>query len=473
MLPPAVVLAIVVEDATPLLAAASEVAARPAVLYAGDALEVRGRRRGFLEVYEHRRERLGYVRAERVREIAGDPEGARDLLAVLRFVRDTRGAEALCIAYAAAYLRAAAPAAIGDEVFDALGGCAARLASEASRHAGRSGKDLLAAHLEVAAGYGVVFRSFEREPSGATQICYEGDAFRRVLAAARPAPEHIARAVLALTAPECVDPGAPEAERRRLTEQRGELLERAPEPGTLADPELADRLLLREAAVFAGLAFQRARGGEAAGAEMAAARARTALLRAAPTPEEPERAARQEAAIRVGASRWASEPPRAVTGGALRLEGRPGGAPGQTCLQLFARTSSAPLLERCTYSQVWLGSARANAQGTALAVAVQPLEGWSELWILHRAGGSWDIEAIAPAAEGPELGYVDLAGWSPDGARILVAREARVRGKSTRSFELRRLDTLAIDKRADSPDALTPFHRWQSAEWRAETVALR
>ena len=50
----------------------------------------------------------------------------------------------------------------------------------------------LAAHLEVASRYGVAFKSFERD--GAMRICYDGEAFRRVLAmprrcrASAPAP---------------------------------------------------------------------------------------------------------------------------------------------------------------------------------------------------------------------------------------------------------------------------------------------
>src|SRR5256885_17236291 len=58
------------------------------------------------------------------------------LLAVLRFVQDTPGAEALGIGLAAAYLQAA-PArtlagAEGAQAFDALGGFADRLARRAS-----------------------------------------------------------------------------------------------------------------------------------------------------------------------------------------------------------------------------------------------------------------------------------------------------------------------------------------------------
>ena len=42
-------------------------AAQQAVLWQGDALEVRGERFGYLQVYDHRRERAGYVLASQVR----------------------------------------------------------------------------------------------------------------------------------------------------------------------------------------------------------------------------------------------------------------------------------------------------------------------------------------------------------------------------------------------------------------------
>jgi hypothetical protein len=35
--------------------------------------------------------------------------------------------------------------------------------------------------------------------------------------------------------------------------------------------------------------------------------------------------------------------------------------------------------QRCTYGLVWPGSATLNREGTALALAVQPLDAWREL----------------------------------------------------------------------------------------------
>jgi len=98
---------IVVQDQTALRAAPKDSAQQQAVLWQGDVLEVRGTRLDYLQVYDHRRERAGFVRAAQVRSLATQPEDAADLLAVARFLRDTSGAEALGIGYAAAYLEAA------------------------------------------------------------------------------------------------------------------------------------------------------------------------------------------------------------------------------------------------------------------------------------------------------------------------------------------------------------------------------
>src|SRR5439155_27114852 len=124
--------AIVTQDQAALRAAPRDAAAQQAVLWQGDALEVRGERLGYLQVYDHRRERAGYVLAAQLRRVSPAPEDAPALLAVLRFVRDTPGAEALGIAYAAAYLKAAPAGTITAEPFDALASMAERLAGRAS-----------------------------------------------------------------------------------------------------------------------------------------------------------------------------------------------------------------------------------------------------------------------------------------------------------------------------------------------------
>src|SRR5689334_19237757 len=146
--------AIVTQDKTLLRAAPKGSAQRQAILWQGDTLEVRGERFDWLQVYDHRRERAGFVRATQVRRVSLAPGDASELLAVTRFLRDTTGAEALGMAYAAAYLKAAAPADIGSEAFDAFGTFADRLARRASARTAQLDDDVIAAHLEVAASLG-------------------------------------------------------------------------------------------------------------------------------------------------------------------------------------------------------------------------------------------------------------------------------------------------------------------------------
>ena len=96
-----------------------------------------------------------------------------------------RGAEALGIGLTAAYLQAAPAKALagveGAQAFDALGTFADRLARRASVAVpGKASGATLSAHLDVANGYGVRFATYEVE--GRMQVCYEGEAFRRLLA---------------------------------------------------------------------------------------------------------------------------------------------------------------------------------------------------------------------------------------------------------------------------------------------------
>ncbi len=121
----------------------------------------------------------------------------------------------------------------------------------------KPGDEVLAAHLEVAASYGVTIRGFERE--GRIQLCYEGDAFRRVLALPSTDAQRV-RAALALTRPECVSPELSPVQPYDLDRWRAEVLEHVEVrklPGFLRN-----RLRLRRAGVWASLAFQRTRRGE-------------------------------------------------------------------------------------------------------------------------------------------------------------------------------------------------------------------
>ena len=177
--------AIVVQDQASLRAAPRDGAQQQASLWQGEVLEVRGERLDYLQVWDHKRERGGFIRASDVRRVALTEAEGPALLAVMRFVQETPGAEALSIGLTAAYLQAA-PAKVlagveGAQAFDALGTFADRLARRASVAVpGKASGATLSAHLDVANGYGVRFATYEVE--GRMQVCYEGEAFRRLLA---------------------------------------------------------------------------------------------------------------------------------------------------------------------------------------------------------------------------------------------------------------------------------------------------
>ena len=465
----AVYLAVVTQNQVPLRAAPKDTAPQQAVLWQGDSLELRGEKLDYLQVYDHRRERAGFVKASQVRPLALDAASAPELLAVVRFLRDTPGAEALGIAYAAAFLKAAPADAIHAEVFDALGSMASRLAQRASASLAPRSAAEVAAHIDVVANYGVTMNSYEHD--GHVQLCYDGDAFRRVLAMA-PTPAQQATAALALTRPECLDPALRIDQHDAADLQRAEVLDKV----ALRDlPEhVRNRIHLRRAAVWASIAFERAR--KQLSAQEAAQRALTELAdvnqRAL---AEEDVAAYSEAAVRVGSVRWAASPaPAAPADTGVRLVSKPGQA-GETCVALVDAKHDAmhALASRCTYGIVWPASVSINAQGSALTLAVQPMDGWREMWLFHQSGGAWLVDILPPAASDPDIGYAEFAGWVPGNANLLVVREARIDGKMKRRFEVVNAATLAVEHWSEQPGSLLPFIRWQDPTWKRNTVSLR
>ena len=134
----------------------------------------------------------------------------------------------------------------------------------------------------------------------------------------------------------------------------------------------------------------------------------------------------------------------------------------------------APAAERCTYATVWAASAAASADGRALALAVQPIEGWSELWVWRRRADGWTLDVLPPAPAEPGLGYVEFAGWAPGAVpKLLLAREAKINGKATRRFEVLRTESLATDRFASTPQLLAAFGPWADPRWKRMTVSLR
>ena len=469
--------AIVTSDQAALRAAPRDSAQQQAQLWQGEMLEVRGERLDYLQVYDHKRERGGFVRASQARRTTLTPAEAPELLAVLRFVQDRNGSEALGIGIAAAYLQAAPAEALnaseGIAAFDALGTMADRLARRASSGASltKPQEAALSAHLDVARGYGVNFASYERE--GKMTICYDGWAFRRVLAM-KSVPEQRARAALALTRTECVDPKLQPLARAQVDQWRAEVLERV-DAGKLPG-WLRNRVQLRRASVYATVAYQRTRQGLPA---VDVAQKALAELAGVSKSEltDVDLPAYSDAAMRVNASRWAALPAVPAKPGAqgpsiITLPGQP----GETCVLLVdaKHDEKSPLARRCTYSIVWVNSASLNREGTALALAVQPLEAWRERWLFRKeVRGGWNISVLPPATTHPDLGYAEFAGWVPGGKQVLVAREARGEGKYKKSFEVLKLASLTAERQASEAAMLGAFNRWQDAGWKGGSVSVR
>jgi hypothetical protein len=467
--------AIVIADQASLRAAPRDSAQQQAQLWQGELVEVRGERMDYLQVYDHKRERGGFVRANQLRRTALSAAEAPELLALVRFVRDTPGSEALGIGLVAAYLEAA-PAEMlrgndGIEALDALGTMADRLAHRASFGASLSkpAQTTLAAHLEVATRHGIRFTSHEQEDR--MQICYDGEAFRRVLAM-ESVPAQRARAALSLTRPECADPNLRPLERAQLDAWRAEVLDRV--DVAALPPYLRNRVQMRRSMVWASVAYQRTRQGQPGDA--AAQRALAELAGVSKLElTDVDAPAYNDAAMRANASRWAAVPVAAPATSREPHLATVAGQPGETCVLLLDAKHDAahPLVRRCTYALVWPHSASVNREGNALAIAVQPMEAWRELWLFRKRGNAWTIDVLPPATTPPETGYAEFAGWVPGGRQVLVAREARGEGKYRRSFEVVSLDSLATERRAAEPGALGAFQRWQDPMWKRMTASLR
>ena len=458
-------IAIVVSDHTSLRAAPRSTVTELTALSQGDVVEIRGERAGYLKVYDYHRERGGYLRNDSVRPVALTEAAAPELLAVLRFLRDTPGSETLGISYGAAYLKAAPARALTAEPFDAIAAMAERLGDEASGSSSRSTN--AAAHLEVVEQFGIRMSSFER--NGRMQVCYDGELFRRVLTIPDASAEVRAHAALGLTRPDCIDPALGPAPRAAIDDERSRLLD------DIKDADLAPlmrtRLHIRRAGVWSSIAYEQARRGEPSGT--AAGRALAELLAADPNElGEDARSEYLDAVLRTGAVRWAAAMPSPQPG-ALTLSTAPGD-PGQTCVTLAdaERPRAAPLVRRCTYGIVWMASSHAIPQGPALVLAVQPLESWRELWVFHQDAGNWTVDVLSPGLDDPEEGYVDYAGFAPGTKRLLIAREVKEHGRFRRRFEERRLNDLALVREASSPELLRDFGRWQDLAWRRDTLAL-
>ena len=302
------------------------------------------------------------------------------------------------------------------------------------------------------------------------QLCYDGEAHQRVLALSADATRR-ARAALALTRPDCLNPALKPHERATVNELSAALLDKVDTAGLPG--YLKNRVHMQRAALWSSIAFAQARKGVNTLEAAQRAQNEFALVLKAELPDD-DQPHFNNAAMRVNASRWAALPAMAVpmSAKAPSVVTTPG-QPGETCVSLVAPEAKEPLLRRCTYGVVWSNSVSANREGTAIAIAVQPLEAWRELWLLRKTSDGWTLNVLPPATTAPELGYAEFAGWVPGGAQMLVAREARGEGKYKRSFEVVKLDGLTTERQANEPTALGAFQRWQDATWVKLSASVR
>ena len=392
---------------------------------------------------------------------------APELLAVLRFLRDSPGSEALGISYGAAYLKAVPAPTLTAEPFDAIAQMAERLADQASGSATLS--PTLAAHLEVVEQFGIRMRNFER--NGRMQVCYDGELFRRVLTLPGPAAEERARAVLGLTRARCIDPDlgpAPRASARHAARAAA----RRDQGAGIERRMTRSRLHARRAG---GLGLDCLRAGAA---RRAAAGARRSARSPSFSPCTRMISARTGgpstwtpccASARSAGRPWTRRPDRPLTLSAVArrsgpdvrraLSGRPP--------HLERRWSGAAPTGSCG----WPRHARI-AEGPALVLAVQPLESWRELWVFHEEARELDGRcalARARRSRGRLRRFCRLrAGHAAPAHRA----RSKDRGRFRRRFEELRLDDLASGAAGECPELLRDFGRWQDVAWRRDTLAL-
>ena len=201
---------------------------------------------------------------------------------------------------------------------------------------------------------------------------------------------------------------------------------------------LKNRLRLRKAGVWASLAYQRARRPEL-GAPAVQQAGQRALDELAGIDQselmEADAYAYSDAAMRVGASRWATEagaPAAKLQKVSVVLSP---GQPGETCVHLVDAKHDAqnPLLTRCTYGIVWTASAAPQSPRAALALAVQPLDTCASCGCsaVDRRAGAWILPL---AADHPASAMSN----SPAGAGRQTVARAREAARKAATNELRR-----------------------------------
>ena len=434
--------ALVADDPAILRNAPRDDAPAQSTLWRGDWLEVRGETAGFLRVYDHRHERPGYIRPTIVRVHRLEPASTPELAAVVRFLRDANGSESLGIGYAALALRAAPAGADTSEVLAAIGTMADRLARRASAMRADARNATLTAHIEVAESYGVKFKSVDVVAVGNGTGAPRRPALLRRRGLDERAGRRRPRRPSRRRARRCSWRAGPArtgrrwrwrpTEARAWNDRRLQALQSIEYPveGALP-PALLGRVRLRRAEAFAWRAFDEARRGNfdpAARAEGAAVHELALTDRGVLAPEDID--VYEDVAIRVAASRWATEPDQKPTGKrAVDVVFAPRGE-GETCVRVVQAAGAGKTRavgERCTYGVVWQSALRWAPSGSVATIAVQPLAAWTELWVLRRGDDGELDDRNADAGDGRSRHRRRLR----RGGRVLARRRApagRARG---------------------------------------------
>jgi len=476
---------LVMQPTVSLKSAPKDSARELAVLWQGEWVEVRHERMDYLEVYDHKRERVGFVKVTHLRQSKFLESETKEFLTLVRYLRDNQGSNSLGISLASAYLKAATVkemnAAEGAEVLHAIGVFADRIADRVSSdtQVSKSASSYLSQQLEVATQYGVHFNNVEKE--GKINVCYNGDVYRQVLALPAMASMK-AEAALSLTQDTCIDPNITPVQRAQLDAWRADVIAKVPHETLPA--YLKNRVEMRKANILSALSYAQTRFSQhpealkIAGIQSSSqALMKEAMLafsnvdkQALPDDDWPNY---NDTAILINANRWALKQAETKrTFGALQLEMRTEKS-GETCVVLTNHQQKKQLAQRCSYGVVWSQSATINQQKNAISLAVQPMAGWAELWVFQQNKAGWQITILPPDTRAAGLGYIEFAGWAPDGKQILIAKESRAEGIYQRQYAVVDLASLTVQRQARDAAILGAFRRWQDPSWKANSVSLR
>ena len=188
----------------------------------------------------------------------------------------------------------------------------------------------------------------------------------------------------------------------------------------------------------------------------------------------------ESAAIPVATIRWLADPtpPTSRTVAVSITPSRP----GQTCIRLQASklppSPSPSAAEHCTHS---VASPAPFVFPPPLGPSpwpwppspAGPSSGFSAPTPPHPAAGAARSLPPGPGEPGQDIGYVEPAGFTPDGRQLLIARELRTTARLTRRFELLAPDVSTVAHWSSIPDHLIAFRRWASPAWRQTTLSLR